>query len=123
MKVITTLRDDGSISFIHSFDYYREKKKTDEEIVNAVESSNKSAGREMHKIVEIPDEYDEMLSFLLGEKKYRRSYYFEDILNAIDCLREDIESVECSLDEFDYGIERIWDKVNDIKKDVDNAIS
>jgi len=76
-------------------DLYRrwiDKGKTDEEIEQSVEKYNASGGCTC-QIIELPDEMEEVIIFLTGEKKYKRYADMDDLDSSMQELSADINNI------------------------------
>ena len=69
-----------------------DKGKTDEEINESVEKYNASGGCSC-QIIELPDEMEEVITFLLGEKQYKRYADMEDLDSSMQELSADIDNM------------------------------
>lgn len=69
-----------------------DKGKTDEEIEQSVEKYNASGGCTC-QIIELPDEMEEVIVFLTGEKKYKRYADMDDLDSSMQELSADINNI------------------------------
>ena len=69
-----------------------DKGKTDEEIEQSVEKYNASGGCTC-QIIELPDEMEEVIIFLTGEKKYKRYADMDDLDSSMQELSADINNI------------------------------
>lgn len=69
-----------------------DKGKTDEEIEQSVEKYNASGGCTC-QIIELPDEMEEVIIFLTGEKKYKRYADMDELDSSMQELSADINNI------------------------------
>ena len=69
-----------------------DKGKTDEEIEQSVEKYNASGGCTC-RIIELPDEMEEVIIFLTGEKKYKRYADMDELDSSMQELSADINNI------------------------------
>lgn len=100
MKIIVYYKDDeeldGKRKNIWRVDLYsrfKEQGKTDEEIEKSVNDYNNASDRVACQIIELPDEMEEVVTFLLGEKQYRRYSDMDDLDSTMNELSADIENI------------------------------
>lgn len=100
MKIIVYYKDDeeldGKRKNIWRVDLYsrfKDQGKTDEEIEKSVNDYNNASDRVACQIIELPDEMEEVVTFLLGEKQYRRYSDMDDLDSTMNELSVDIENI------------------------------
>lgn len=100
MKIIVYYKDDeeldGKRKNIWRVDLYsrfKDQGKTDEEIEKSVNDYNNASDRVACQIIELPDEMEEVVTFLLGEKQYRRYSDIDDLDSTMNELSADIENI------------------------------
>lgn len=100
MKIIIYYKDDeeldGKRKNIWRVDLYsrfKDQGKTDEEIEKSVNDYNNASDRVACQIIELPDEMEEVVTFLLGEKQYRRYSDMDDLDSTMNELSVDIENI------------------------------
>lgn len=100
MKIIVYYKDneelDGKRKNIWRVDLYsrfKDQGKTDEEIEKSVNDYNNASNRIACQIIELPDEMEEVVTFLLGEKQYRRYSDMDDLDSTMNELSADIENI------------------------------
>ena len=101
MKIYAYYLEDGRISSVKSCEGV---KLTDQEIVDKIENYNKEIGREAYKLFDIPNGMEEVITFFLGEKGYKRY--------------SDITDVEESINELDSTVKEANNLFYDIQSDV-----
>ena len=69
-----------------------DKGKTDEEIEQSVEKYNASGGCTC-QIIELPDEMEEVIIFLTGEKKYKHYADMDELDSSMQELSADINNI------------------------------
>lgn len=100
MKIIVYYKDDeeldGKRKNIWRVDLYsrfKDQGKTDEEIEKSVNDYNNASDSVACQIIELPDEMEEVVTFLLGEKQYRRYSDMDDLDSTMNELSADIENI------------------------------
>lgn len=100
MKIIVYYRDEeeleGNRKNIWRVDLYSrfiDRGKTDEEIEKSVNDYNNASDSVACQIIEFPDEMEEVVTFILGEKKYRRYSDMDDLDSTMNELSADIENI------------------------------
>ena len=100
MKIIVYYKDEeeleGKRKNIWRVDLYsrfKDQGKTDEEIEKSVNDYNNASDRVACQIIELPDEMEEVVTFLLGEKQYRRYSDMDDLDSTMNELSADIENI------------------------------
>lgn len=99
MKLAVCQKENGKIYHVHSFDYYFDKGFSEEKILSEIEKSNKEKGYDIYKVIEVPSDLEEVVSMLLGERKYKRCKDIDDILDSLEEIDATISGV--SRDIFD----------------------
>lgn len=116
MKIIIcyTNQDHNMILNIQSFETYLKKGKSVKDIENAIINSNKEAGWEKFRLLEIFGETEQVMRFCLGEDEHKRYY---DVSSLYEKLRE----VENQLDDFgsdfsnlSYEMESAREKIKEL---------
>ena len=110
MKIIVNVdREDGRIHYVKSFDYYLSKKieniKAEEDVLRAATDANKHSGYEAFKVIEVEGDLAEVMTFLLGEKKYK--------------AYSDIDGLEDSIDELSCSASQLYDAAFDLNEEAD----
>lgn len=100
MKIIVYYKDDeeldGKRKNIWRVDLYsrfKDQGKTDEEIEKSVNDYNNASDSVSCQIIELPYEMEEVVTFLLGEKQYRRYSDMDDLDSTMNELSADIENI------------------------------
>lgn len=119
MKLSICVKEDGTINHVHSFDYYINKGVSEEKIIEETQKRNEDAGYEQFKVAEVPQDLEEVISMLLGEKKYKRVKDIEDILDSLE--KVDITMSSVSRDIFDAAeaMEHVTKLIEELKADYD----
>ena len=115
MRIYTYFNEDGSVCSVHLLD--------DEKIKEAEEKAkeyNKNLGREAYKFFTIPEGMEETITYLMGEKKYKRYADLDDIDNtmnglsaSINSLRDDTFDIAQSMERVEKEFEKIKAKLNE----------
>lgn len=101
MKIYAYYLEDGRVGSVKSCEGV---KLTDQEIIDKIENYNKKAEREAYKLFEIPNGMEEIITFFLGDKGYKRY--------------SDITDIEESINELDNSVKNAYDTFYDIQSDV-----
>ena len=117
MKLIIGKTDDGAVVSVQTFERYLNKKKTEEEILEAVKKENDRRGYEYYVIEEVSDILSEACSFMLGEKQYKVTYDIECIIDRIEELRDYVDAVDDEVSDILNSIDDIKGKVKDLVKE------
>lgn len=115
MKLSVCCKEDGEIYHIHSFDYYIEKGGTEEKILDQTKKLNEEAGYEKFKTIEVPPELEEVMTMLLGERKYKRCKDIEDILDTLEEIDSTISSVSRDIFDAAEAMEQSKKAIEDLK--------
>ena len=130
MKIIVYYRDvesfeseeeskEKQIWRVDLYSRWIDKGKTDEEIEQSVEKYNASGGCTC-QIIELPDEMEEVIIFLTGEKKYKRYADMDDLDSSMQELSADINNIHDdvwnmreSMDHIEEMFKKFKEKYND----------
>ena len=100
MKLLVYYKDEkeleGKRKNIWRVDLYsrfKEQGKTDEEIEKSVNDYNNANNSVACQIIELPNEMEEVITFLLGEKQYQRYSDMDDLDSTMNELSADIENI------------------------------
>ena len=103
------------ICAIYSLTYYIRKGKNEEQCVAAAEQRNKEAGWERFRFIEVPEQMEEVIDFLLGENQYK---FYNDITAVKDELMDitgSMEEVNAELSDISSKMENIWSKLEKLE--------
>ena len=92
-----------------------DKGKTDEEIEQSVEKYNASGGCTC-QIIELPDEMEEVIVFLTGEKKYKRYADMDDLDSSMQELSADINNIHDDVWNMRESMDRIEEMFKKLKE-------
>jgi hypothetical protein len=113
LRLIVNSGDDGTILSVHTFDFYINRGKKEEEIYRAIENSNKTSTNSRYRIqyYDNPDDI-EVFNFILGEKGYIQTKQINDLIEKLDSIHDMIESVGSDV----YDIENsVSSMIKDLK--------
>lgn len=121
MKIYAYYLEDGRIYSVRSCD---NAKMTDQEIIDKINSFNEKAEREAYKLFDVPEGMEEVFTFFLGEKGYKKYSDMADlddsinelnsqVIDAYDTLYDINHSMECLKEEFDRLKETLGIKDDD----------
>jgi methyl-accepting chemotaxis protein len=122
MKLSICYNENGRICHVHTFDYYLDKGIAEEKIVEQTQKLNGDAGYERFKTVEVPQDLEEVLSMLLGEKKYKRTKDIEDILDSLEEVDNTISNVSRDIFDASEAMEETKKLVQELKEKVDKEL-
>lgn len=112
MKIYSYFNEDGSVCNVHLLD--DEKNKDAEE---KTKEYNKKLGREAYKIFTIPDGMEEIILFLIGEKKYKVYADIDDLDDTLNEVGSDIRGLHDDAFEMTERLERIEKMFEKFKKE------
>ena len=126
MKIIVYYRDvesfeseeeskEKQIWRVDLYSRWIDKGKTDEEIEQSVEKYNASGGCTC-QIIELPDEMEEVIIFLTGEKKYKRYADMDDLDSSMQELRADINNIHDDVWNMRENMEHIEEMFKEFKE-------
>lgn len=110
--------DARRILAIQSLDFYTRRGKSREEILNAIEDSNKNFGYQRFKLVNAPDELNEIFDFALGEKRYKGTTTMDDLRDRLDEAITNLEGISTDVFNALDGFSSVRKKLEDVIKDV-----
>ena len=116
MRIYTYFNEDGSVCSVHLLD--------DEKIKEAEEKAkeyNKNLGREAYKIFTIPEGMEETITYLMGEKKYKRYADLDDVDDTMNELSASINSLHDDAWDMAQAMERLEKEFAEVKKQFKNA--
>ena len=111
MKIVVSYKKDGTIWNVYSFDYYIDKGKSIEEIEAAIKETNDATGYGQFKSFEFSDEIGEVITMLLGEKKYKRYKSINDVYDKLEEVNDLISGVQSDIFDAAEDLERMKDLV------------
>lgn len=112
MRIYSYFNEDGSVCNVHLLD--------DEKIKEAEERAkefNKNLGREAYRIFTIPEGMEETITYLMGEKKYKRYADLDDLDNTLNEVGSDIRGLHDDAFEMTERLERIEKMFESFKKE------
>jgi hypothetical protein len=112
MKIYSYFNEDGSVCNVHLLD--DEKNKDAEE---KAKEYNKKLGREAYRIFTIPDGMEEVILFLIGEKKYKVYADIDDLDDTLNEVGSDIRGLHDDAFEMTERLERIEKMFEKFKKE------
>lgn len=115
MKISVCYKEDGTIYHVHSYDYYFDKGITEEKIEEQIKGINEKSGYEQFKTIEVSDEVGEIITMLLGEKKYKRAKDIEDILDTLEEVYSTISSVSRDIYDAAEACEKSKQAIEELK--------
>lgn len=109
------------IQWVKSFDWYKENKGWDDErIEKDVTDANAEAVEKNYDItfdiINVPKELENLVTFLIGEKKYRIYSDIDDLDDSINKLSGELSSIEEDVYHLTSVMDRIEEKFTSIKE-------
>ena len=122
MKILVTISNNTKeIINVYSYDHYHDIGKTDEQIEEAIKSSQEKNINWTYQSIEVPEEMVEAMKFLLGEEKYVATATIRGLKNKVQNCIEDLEDMKTDLynmSEYFEGVARDLQKfVKEQKED------
>ena len=122
MKILVTISNNTKeIINVYSYDHYHDIGKTDEQIEEAIKSSQEKNINWTYQSIEVPEEMVEAMKFLLGEEKYVATATIRGLKNKVQNCIEDLEDMKTELynmSEYFEGVARDLQKfVKEQKED------
>lgn len=122
MKILVTISNNTKeIINVYSYDHYHDIGKTDEQIEDAIKSSQEKNVNWTYQSIEVPEEMVEAMKFLLGEEKYVATATIRGLKNKVQNCIEDLEDMKTELynmSEYFEGVARDLQKfVKEQKED------
>ena len=115
MKIYTYSTEEGLLWSVKVFD---KASVTDEEIADKVKSANEKAGREAYKLFDVPENMEEIILFLMGEKDYKRYADIDNLEDTMETLDNDIYGLSCDISDIVDKMESIKRTFNEIKENL-----
>lgn len=121
MKLLITQGRDGRVLRVGTVNQaIHGKLKTEEDVLAAVEKTNKDNGFDMYVVKEVDGILEEAFAFLVGDKGYKVTYDIEDICdrtdevkNAVDSLSDDLYDIEQAVNTIKELVDKLKEKEND----------
>lgn len=110
MKLIV-MRNSGKITAVHTMDYYTNRGKTEQEVLDRLIAYNEEGGTYTAEIHEFDNSLSDVFQFLLSEGMYK-SYatidrLYERVGEMVASLGSTLHEVEDVADEVRYEMERL----------------
>ena len=114
MKIlVTTSNITKEVTHVYSVEHYLDKGKTMEQIEDAVLESNTKNTNWVHQIINVPENMEEAMKFLLGEDKYVATATIRQLKDKVQNCIDDLEDMKSDL----FDMSRYFENVaNDLKK-------
>ena len=111
------------IQWVKSFDWYKENKGWDDErIEKDVTDANAEAVEKNYDItfdiINVPKELENLVTFLIGEKKYRIYSDIDDLDDSINKLSGELSSIDADVYHLTSVMDRIEEKFTSIKENL-----
>ena len=98
MKILVTISNNTKeIINVYSYGHYHDIGKTDEQIEEAIKSSQEKNTNWSYQSIEVPEEMTEAMKFLLGEEKYVATATIRGLKNKVQNCIEDLEDMKTDL--------------------------
>lgn len=118
MKVIINYKDNDSINYVRALDYY----KTEEERQKVLDRINELtiSGDCKFKIIEVDNDIEDVINFLLGENKYKMYSDIDDLDDSVSELGAELRNVYDTIFDMNETLEGIEKKFQKIKDKIEN---
>lgn len=114
MKILVTISNTTKeIRNVYSYDHYHDIGKTDEQIEEAIKSSQEKNSNWTYQSIEVPEEMIEAMKFLLGEEKYVATATIRGLKEKVQNCIDELDSMKSDL----YNMSDYFEDVaRDLKK-------
>lgn len=117
MKLLITQGRDGVVLRVGTVNQaIHGKLKTEADVLEAVEKSNKDKGFDMYIVKEVDGIVEEAFAFLVGDKGYKVTYDIEDICDRTDEVKNAIESLSSDVYDVEQAVNTIKELVGKLKE-------
>lgn len=117
MKLLITQGRDGRVLRVGTVNQaIRGKLKTEEDVLEAVEKTNKDNGFDMYVVKEVDGIVEEAFAFLVGDKGYKVTYDIEDLCDRTDEVKNAVESLSSDLYDIEQAVNTIKELVDKFKE-------
>lgn len=119
MKLLITKTREGTVCRVGSLNQLmkaNKKLKTEDDVFNAIDSSNKERGYECYSVIEVIDDVEEVISFLIGEKGYKTTYDIEDMCDRLEEVSDAVENVSDDVRDIEEAVNTIKSMVDKFKE-------
>lgn len=113
MKIYVYFLENGTVYSVRSCEG---SKMTDQEIVNKIKSYNEKEGREAYKLFDVPEGMEEIFTFFLGEKGYKRYSDMTDLDNSINELESQVVDAYDTMYDINHSMEYLKEEFNKLKE-------
>lgn len=113
MKIYITYDSQSRIKTITSLTFYIRKGKSEEECEAAIQQRNKEAGWKRFSMIEVPEQMEEIIDFLLGENQYK---FYNDITDVSD----ELSDITGNMIEVHAGLKNVSQCLEDIRNKLEN---
>lgn len=120
MKVVICVSR-KKILWVKSFDWYKENKGWDDErIEKAVTDANTETIEKNYDstfdIINVPKKLDNLVAFLIGEKKYKLYSDIDDLDDSINELSSELSSIQGDVFDMSRAMEHVEEMFNEFKE-------
>ena len=115
MKLLITKSKEGTVYRVGSLSQLMKannKLKTEDDVFNAIDDCNKERGYECYSVIEVIDDVEEAIAFLIGEKGYKTTYDIEDVCDRLEEVSDAVENVSDDLRDIEEAVNTIKSLVN-----------
>ena len=117
MKLLITQGRDGRVLRVGTVNQaIRGKLKTEEDVLEAVEKTNKDNGFDMYVVKEVDGIVEEAFAFLVGDKGYKVTYDIEDLCDRTDEVKNAVESLSSDVYDLEQAVNTIKELVDKFKE-------
>lgn len=108
MKAIVHKNKDGIIKTISSMSFFIEKGHSEEDVLSEVKK------KEGYSIVEVDDD---VLSFFLGGKKYKRYSEYDDVCTSVSEVRSSFIDLKIEMEQIESALRRVEKLIDEEEKE------
>ena len=117
MKLIIRKTADGKIMSVNSLDHYIKAGKTEQEVNDAIASSNENQGFQMYSMIEVDGIIAETFKLLLGDDEYYQARTITSIYGKLRDLYESMESISNDLYDMSDSVHSTLKEVRELIPD------
>ena len=117
MKLLITQGRDGRVLRVGTVNQkIHGKFKTEEDVLEAVEKTNKDNGFDMYVVKEVDGIVEEAFAFLVGDKGYKVTYDIEDLCDRTNGVKNALESLSSNVYDVEQAVNTIKELVDKLKE-------
>lgn len=113
MKIYAYYLEDGRIYSVRSCEGV---KLTDQEIIDKINGYNEKEGREAYKLFNVPAEMEELFTFFIGEKGYKKYADMTDLDDSINELQSQVVDAYDTIYDLNHSMEYLKQEFDKLKE-------